>query len=81
MKAAAEDHGVEDTGQQEWIRRWRICGTATDEIWDEGDSEIGRKDCDGLGNYRQGTTTNLRAYCSSGIMGIEDKVSSEDIGG
>ena len=53
----------------------------TDEMWDDGDGKIGWKDGDGLGKYRHGTTTNLRAYRSSGVMEMADKVSSEDRGG
>ena len=41
---------------------------------------MGWKDGDGMVKYRQVTTTNLRAYRRSGIMGIADKVSREDIG-
>ena len=36
---------------------------ATDEMWDERDGEMGWKDGNGMGKYRQVTTTNLRAYC------------------
>ena len=42
---------------------------------------MGCKDGDGLGKYRQGTTTNLRAYRRSGTMNMADKNSSEDRGG
>ena len=41
---------------------------------------MGWKYCDRLVKYQQGTTTNLRAYRLSGIMGITDKVSGEDSG-
>ena len=81
MNTAADEHSGGDAGQQEWIRRRRRCGTATDEIWDNGDGEMGSKDGDGLVKYQQGTTANLRAYRRSGIMGIADKISSENSGG
>ena len=54
---------------------------ATDEMWYDRDDEMGWKDSDGLGKYRQGTTTNLRTYYCSWIMGMADMVSSEDSGG
>ena len=54
---------------------------ATDDMWDDGDGEMGWKDGKGLGKYRQGTTTNLRAYRRSMIVGMEDKVSDGDSGG
>ena len=41
---------------------------------------MGWKDGNGLGKYQQRTTTNLRAYCCSGMMGIADKVSGENSG-
>ena len=47
---------------------------ATDEMWDDGDGEMDWKDGDILGKYQQGTTTNLRAYRRSRIMGMADKV-------
>ena len=47
---------------------------ATDEMWDDGDGEMGWKDGNGLVKYLQGTTTNLRAYHRSWIMGMKDKV-------
>ena len=78
MKTAAYEHDGGDAGQQGWIRRWRICWTATDEMWDDGDGEIGCKDGDGLGKYRQGKTANLRAYRRSRIMWMAEKISSED---
>ena len=81
MKTAAGDQGGGDAVQQVWIRRRRRCGTAIDEMLDDGDGEMGWKDGDGLGKYRRGTTTNLRAYCSSGIMGMADKVSGKYRGG
>ena len=68
-------------GQQRWIRQRRRCGTATDEMWDDGDREMGWKDGNRLRKYQQGTTTNLRVYRHSGIMGMADKVSNEDIVG
>ena len=58
----AYEHGDGGTGQQRWIRRQRRCTTATEEMWDDGDGGMGCKDGDRLGKYRQGTTTNLRAY-------------------
>ena len=51
MKIAVDKHGGGDAGQQEWIWQWRRCGTATDEMWDNGDGEMGWKDGDGLGKY------------------------------
>ena len=78
MKKAADEHGGGDTRQQVLIRQRRRCWTATDEMWDDGDGEMGWKDGDGLGKYRQGTTTNLRAYPRYGIMGMADKVSGEE---
>ena len=81
MKTEADKHGDGDAGQQEWIWWRRRCGTATDEMWYDGDGEMGWKGGDGMGRYQQGTTTNLRAYCHSEIMGMVDKVSGEDSGG
>ena len=43
---------------------------ATDEMWDDGDGEIGWKNGNRLGKYRQGTTTNLKAYRRSGNLGV-----------
>ena len=77
VNTAADDHGGGDAGQQGWIWRWRRCGTATDEMWDNGDGEMGCKDGDGLGKYQQGTTAHLRVYCRSGIMGMAEKISGE----
>ena len=54
---------------------------ATEEMWDDGDGEMGWKNSNGLGKYQQGVTTNLRAYRRSGIMGMVEKVSGEDSGG
>ena len=78
MKTAEYEHGGRDAGKQEWIWRRRRCGTATDEMWDDGDGEMWWKDGGGLGKYRQGITTNLRAYRCSRIIGMEEKVSGED---
>ena len=80
MKTAAEKHGVGDSGKYGWIRRRRRCGTATDDMWDNRDGEIGCKDGDGLGKYQQGTTANLRAYRRFGIIGMADNISGEDSG-
>ena len=49
VKTAADKHGVGDAGQQRWVRRKRRCGTATDEMWDNGDGEMVWKDDGGLG--------------------------------
>ena len=57
------------------------CGTATDEMWDNGYGEMGWKDGDRQGKYRQEMTDNLWVYCQYGIMGRADRVSGEDIGG
>ena len=54
---------------------------ATDEMWDDGDGKMGWKDCDGLRKYRQGMTTNRRAYRRSRIMGMSYKVRGENSGG
>ena len=51
VKTAADEHGGGYAGQYEWIWRRRICGTATDEIWDDGDSEMSWKDGNRLGKY------------------------------
>ena len=48
---------------------------AEDEMCDYGHGEMGCKDGDIMGKYRQGMTANLRAYCSSGIMGMAYKIS------
>ena len=50
-------------------------------MWNGRDGEMGWKDSDGLGKYRQVTTTNLRAYRRSGRMGMADKVRGGDSGG
>ena len=70
MKTAADDHSGGYAGQQGWIRRWKRCGTATDEMWDDGDGEIGWKNDNGLVKCLQGTTTNLRAYRCSDNLGV-----------
>ena len=67
--AADENYGV-DAGQQEWIRRRRRCGTASDEMWDDRYSEMVWKDSDRLDKYQQGTTTNMRAYRRSDDLGV-----------
>ena len=41
---------------------------------------MGWKDGNGLGKYRQGTTTTLRANYRSSIMGMADKVNGKDSG-
>ena len=56
-------HVDRDAGQQRWIRRQRRCGTTIEEMWDDGDGEMGWENGDGLGKYRKGRTANLRAYC------------------
>ena len=43
---------------------------ATEEMWDNGDGEMGWKDGYGLGKYKQGMTTNLRAYRCSNNLGM-----------
>ena len=48
MKTEADDHSGRDAVQQIWILGQKRCGTATDEMWDNGDGEIGWKDDDGL---------------------------------
>ena len=71
VKTAADKHGGGDAGQQKWIMRWKICRTATEEMWDDGDGEMGWKNGDRLGKYQQGTTTNLRAYCRFVNLGVK----------
>ena len=78
MKTALDDHGSRDAGQQGWIRRWRRCGTATDEMWYDGDDEMGCKEGDRLGKYLQGTTANLSLYHHSWILGMAYNISGED---
>ena len=51
VKTAADYHGGRDSGQHVLIWRKRRCGMAADEMWDNGDSEMGCKDGDGLGKY------------------------------
>ena len=51
VNTAADEHGGVDVGQQGWIWWQRICGAATEEIWDDGDGEMGWKHGDGLGKY------------------------------
>ena len=77
MKKAVDEHGGGDAGHQVWIWQRRRCGTTKDEMWDDGNGEMGWKDGNKLVKYRQGMTTNLRAYRRSGIMGMADRVSSE----
>ena len=62
----ADENGGGDAEQYVLIRRRRRFRTATEEMWDDRDGRIGWKDGDGLGKYRQGTTTNLRSYRRSG---------------
>ena len=81
MKTAADEHGGGDAEQQGWIRQRRRCRTATYEMRDNRDGEMGCKDRDGLGNYRQGTNDNLRAYHRSRIMGMADNISGGDSDG
>ena len=50
VNTAADEHGGGDVGQQGCILRQR-CGTATDEMWDGRDGEMGWKDGNGLGKY------------------------------
>ena len=69
-KTAADDHDGGYAGQQGWIRWRRRCGTETEEMWDDRDDEMGWKNGNGLGKYRQGTTTNLRAYFRSNNLGV-----------
>ena len=51
MKTVMYDHIGGDAGKTGWIRRRRRCGTATEEVWDDGDGEMVFKDGDGLGEY------------------------------
>ena len=57
MKTASDEHGGGDAGQKVWIRRQRRCGTATDDMWDDGDGEMGWKDGDGQSNINRGQLT------------------------
>ena len=70
VKTALEEHGGRDAGQQEWIWRWRRCGIARDNMWGDGDGEMGWKNGNRLGKYRQGTTTNLKEYRRSDNLGV-----------
>ena len=70
LKTAAYKHGGGDVGQQIWIQRWRRCGTAKEEIWDDGDGKMGWKDGYVLRKYLQVTTTNLRVYRCSDNLGL-----------
>ena len=70
MKKAVDEHGGGDAGHQVWIRQRRRCGTTTDEMWDDGNGEMGWKDGNKLVKYRQGMTTNLRAYRRSDNLGV-----------
>ena len=70
MKTAAGEHSGKDAGQQGLIRRRRRCSTSTEEMWDNGDGEMGWKNGDGLGKYRQGATKNLRVYHHSDNLGV-----------
>ena len=47
-------------------------------MWDNGYGEMGWKNGNRLGKHWQRTTTNLRAYRFSVILGMADKVSGED---
>ena len=65
-----DEHSGGDAGQQgliQWRRRYR---TATEEMWDKGNGEIGWKNGDRMGKYKQGTTTKLRAYRHSANLGM-----------
>ena len=53
VKTAADENGGGDAGQQIWIWRRRRCGTATDEMWDDGDGKMGGKDGGILGNIKR----------------------------
>ena len=70
MNTASSDHGGRDAGQQVWIWRRSRCGPETDKMWDNGYGEMGWKDGNGLSKYKQGTTTNLRAYRCSNNLGV-----------
>ena len=39
-------------------------------MWDDGDDGMCWKNVDGLGKYKQGMTTNLRAYRHSDKLGV-----------
>ena len=51
MKTEADNHSGIDVGQQGLIRWRRICRTETEEMWDDGDGEMGWKNGDRLGKY------------------------------
>ena len=70
MKKVADEHSGRYEGQQGWIRRWRRYGAATEEMWDNGDGQMGWKYSDGIDKFIQGTTTNLRAYRCSNKLGL-----------
>ena len=71
IRMAEKVNGEDSCGQA----RCRICvetgmDTAAEEMWDSNRRDVGqRRWINGLeerrrtGKYRQGTTTNLRAYC------------------
>ena len=40
-KTEADEHGGGDAGQHGLIRQKRICGTATEEMRNDGDGEMG----------------------------------------
>ena len=42
----------------------------TEEMWDDGDGEMGWKNDNGLGKYRQRSATNLRVYCRYDNLGM-----------
>ena len=70
MKTGADDHSGRDAGKQGWVRRRSKCGTATEEMWDYGDSKMGWKDGNGLVKYQQITTTKLSEYRHSNNLGV-----------
>ena len=53
-------------------RQKKRCGTTTEDMWDDGDGKVGWNNGYGLGKYKQGTTTNLRAYCHFDNLGVGD---------
>ena len=70
MKTAADENVGLDEVKQRWIRRQRICGTATEDMWDDGDGEMGWNNGNRLGKYLQGMATNLRAYHRSDNLDV-----------
>ena len=66
---SADEHGSGNAGQQGLIQRRMRCRKETEEMSYHRDSEMGWKNGVRLGNYQQGTTTNLRAYCPSNKLG------------